>query len=147
MRYNLFINFEVIFMKRFFALALILCMAFSLCTLSGCKEKDYEKNIYADLEEFDSYVPRGSEIIGTWAMTSPQNDMEWHFFANTTLHMTKIDGDIRTSSICTYNYDGEGLLKVYVFNGEEEYDYTVELKGKTLSLTDSEGVVSTFTKI
>ena len=133
-------------MKRIFALALILCMAFSLCALSGCKEKDYEKNIYEDFEEFDSYVPKGSDIIGTWVMTSPQNDMEWQFFANTTLHMTKIAGETRTSSICTYNYDGQGLLKVYVFNGKDEYDYTVELKGKNLTLTDSEGIVSTFKK-
>lgn len=133
-------------MKRIFALVLILCMVFSLCALSGCKNKEYEENIYADFEEFDSYVPKGSDIIGTWVMTSPQNDMEWQFFANTTLHMTKIAGETRTSSICTYNYDGQGLLKVYVFNGKDEYDYTVELKGKNLTLTDSEGVVSTFTK-
>ena len=133
-------------MKRFFALALILCMAFSLCALSGCKEKDYEKNIYEDFEEFDSYVPRGSDIIGTWVMTSPDTDMDWQFFANTTLHLTKISGDVRTSTVCTYNYDGEGNLKFYVFNNSEEHAYTVELKGKNLTLTDSEGVVSTFTK-
>ncbi len=134
-------------MKRIFVLALVLCMAFSLCTLTGCKDDSKPvENIYADFEEFDSYVPTGSDIIGTWVMTSPTTDMEWQFFANTTLHMTKINGEIRTSTVCTYNYDGEGNLKVYVFNDSEERAYTVEIKGKDLAVTDSEGVTSTFIK-
>ena len=133
-------------MKRIFALALILCMAFSLCSLSGCKDKDAVKNIYADLEEFDSYVPKGSDIIGIWVMTSPSADEEWQFFGNTTLHMTKIDGKIKTTTVCTYNYDGQGLLKAYVLNNKEAYSYNVELKDNKLSLTDSEGVVYTFVK-
>lgn len=136
-------------MKRFFALVLILCLAFSVMTLAGCKDNNTVKeveNIYADFEEFDSYVPAGSEIIGTWVMTSPTQDSEWQFFANTTLHMTKIYGETRTSSVCTYNYDGEGNLSAYVFNDSKAYTYTVELNGNNLTVTDSEGVVYTFTK-
>lgn len=135
-------------MKRILSFALILCMAFSLCALSACKEKAPEavENIYADFEEFDSYVPTGSDIIGTWAMTAPTTDMEWQFFANTTLHKTKINGDVRTSTVCTYNYDGEGNLRVYVFNDDAEYAYEVELEGKNLTLTDEDGVKHTFKK-
>lgn len=137
-------------MKRILSLALVLCMAFSLCALSACNgstnsNKEVE-NIYADFEDFDSYVPTGSEIIGTWKMTSPTTDYEWQFFANTTLHQTKIDGDVSMSTVCTYNYDGEGNLKVYVFTAETEAAYTVAIDGKTLTLTDAEGEVMTFTK-
>lgn len=135
-------------MKRILSLALLLCMAFSLCALSACNDNENGpvENIYADFEEFDSYVPTGSDIIGKWDMTAPATDMEWQFFANTTLHQTKISGDVRTSTVCTYNYDGEGNLKVYVFNDNAEYAYTVELEGKNLTLTDSEGVKYTFKK-
>lgn len=136
-------------MKRIFSLALVLCMAVSLCALSACQEKEPKavENIYADFEDFDSYVPTGSDIIGTWAMTSPTDDMEWQFFANTTLHQTKIQGEIRTSTVCTYNYDGEGNLKVYVFNDSDEYAYTVLIEGKNLTVTDEAGVKYTFEKI
>ncbi len=135
-------------MKRIFVLALVLCMAFALCTLTACNDEDKPvKNIYADLEEFDSYVPDGADIIGTWKMTAPQTDMEWQFFANTSLHMTKIQGDVRTSTVCTYNYDGEGNLRAYVFNDKAEQAYTVAIEGKTLTLTDTEGVKYTFDRI
>ncbi len=135
-------------MKRIFALALVLCMAFALCTLTACNDKDKPvENIYADFEDFDSYVPQGSEIIGTWKMTAPTTDMEWQFFANTSLHMTKIQGDVRTSTVCTYNYDGEGNLRAYVFNDKAERAYTVLIEGKNLTLTDTEGVKYTFDKI
>lgn len=134
-------------MKRIFALALVLCMAFALCTLTACKDDTKVENIYADFEKFDSYVPEGSEIIGTWKMTAPTDDMEWQFFANTSLHMTKIQGDVRTSTVCTYNYDGEGNLRAFVFNDDAERAYSVELDGKKLILTDTEGVVYTFEKI
>lgn len=144
--YNCFIKYGVIIMKRIFALALILCMAFSLCALSGCKEDNVAENIYADFDKFDSYVPNNSDIIGVWKMTSGDKDMEWQFFANTTLHMTKFHDNVKTTTVCTYNYDGEGNLKAYVFTNENEIDYTVELKGKNLTLTDSEGVVLTFEK-
>lgn len=134
-------------MKRIFALALVLCMAFALCTLTACKDDTKVENIYADFEKFDSYVPEGSEIIGTWKMTAPTDDMEWQFFANTSLHMTKIQGDVRTSTVCTYNYDGEGNLRAFVFNDDAERAYTVQIDGKKLILTDTEGVVYTFEKI
>ena len=134
-------------MKRIFALALVLCMAFALCTLTACDDNKPVENIYADLEEFDSYVPAGSEIIGVWKMTAPTTDMEWQFFANTSLHMTKIDGEIRTSTVCTYNYDGEGNLRAYVFNDKAEQAYTVSIEGKNLTLKDTEGVEYTFEKI
>lgn len=134
-------------MKRIFALALVLCMAFALCTLTACKDDTKVENIYADFEKFDSYVPEGSEIIGTWKMTAPTDDMEWQFFANTSLHMTKIQGDVRTSTVCTYNYDGEGNLRAFVFNDDAERAYTVQIDGKKLILTDTEGVAYTFEKI
>lgn len=135
-------------MKKLLSFALLLCIAFSVCTLSACNgnENGDVDNIYADFEDFDSYVPAGSDIIGTWAMTAPTTDYEWQFFANTTLHQTKIDGDVRTSTVCTYNYDGEGNLKVYVFNDNAESAYTVVIEGKNLTLTDAEGVKYTFTK-
>lgn len=134
-------------MKRIFALALVLCMAFALCTLTACNNEKPVENIYADFEDFDSYVPQGSEIIGTWKMTAPTTDMEWQFFANTSLHMTKIDGDVRTSTVCTYNYDGEGNLRAYVFNDKVERAYTVTIEGKSLTLTDTAGVKYTFERI
>ncbi|MBQ7810289.1 MAG: hypothetical protein IJ346_04905 [Clostridia bacterium] len=134
-------------MKRIFALVLVLCMAVSLCTLTACKKEEPVENIYADFEKFDSYVPAGSDIIGKWAMTSPETDREWQFFANTTLHMTRIHDDVRTSTVCTYNYDGEGNLRAYIFTGESEEAYTVVLEGESLVLTDSEGVKYTFEKI
>ncbi len=137
-------------MKRIFAFALLLCMVFSLCTLTACDNdkpsKAYE-NIYADFEEFDSFVPKDSDIIGTWAMTSPSTDEEWQFFANTTLHMTKITGDVRMTDVCTYNYDGEGNLSAYIFNDSKAHSYTVMIEGKVLTVTDSEGVKSTFVKV
>ncbi|MBR3988284.1 MAG: hypothetical protein IKK10_03170 [Clostridia bacterium] len=133
-------------MKRIFALALVLCMAFAMCTLTACNNNKTD-NIYADFKDFDSYVPEGSEIIGTWKMTAPETDMEWQFFANTSLHMTKIQGEIRTSTVCTYNYDGEGNLRAYVFNDKAEQAYTVAIEGKNLTLTDTEGVKYTFEKI
>jgi len=135
-------------MKKFFSLVLVLCLAFSVCALSACDDNNKSvENLYADFDKFDSYVPTGSDIIGTWAMTAPATDMEWQFFANTTLHQTKIQGEIRTSTVCTYNYDGEGNLKVYVFNDEAESAYVVELEGKNLALTDKDGVKYTFEKI
>lgn len=139
-------------MKRILALALVLAMAFSLCMLAGCKNGgsskiDPNKNIYEDFEEFDSYVPKDSEIIGIWKMTAPTTDEEWQFFANTTLHQTKITGDVRASGVGTYNYDGEGNLKVYTFTQKNEKAYTVELKDKVLTLTDAEGTIYTFEKI
>lgn len=134
-------------MKRFFSLALVLCLMFSVCALSACNDENKPvENIYADLEEFDSFVPSGSDIIGIWEMVSPTTDMEWQFFANTTLHQTKIQGDVRTSTVCTYNYDGEGNLKVYVFNDKAEYAYTVVIDGKDLVATDKDGVKYTFEK-
>lgn len=137
-------------MKRIFAVALLLCMVFSLCTLTACgdnKPNKASENIYADFKEFDSFVPTGSDIIGTWAMTSPSTDMEWQFFGNTTLHMTKITGDVRMTDVCTYNYDGEGNLRAYIFNDGKEHAYTIAIEGKTLTVTDSEGVKSTFERI
>lgn len=135
-------------MKKVLSFVLLLCMAFSLCVLTGCKNNsvDHTENIYADLEEFDSFVPSDSDIIGTWTMTSPDSDQEWRFFANTTLHQTKITGETRMSTVCTYNYDGEGNLKIYVFNTETESAYTVEIQGSNLTLTDKDGAKSTFTK-
>ena len=139
-------------MKRILALMLVLAMALSLCMLAGCKSSgkskvDPNKNIYEDFEEFDSYVPKDSEIIGVWNMTSPRTDEEWQFFANTTLHQTKITGDVRASSVCTYNYDGEGTLKVYGFTKQEESAYAVEIKDKVLTLTDDAGAKLTFEKV
>ncbi len=135
-------------MKKLVSLALILCLGFMVCALCACNDNNKEpvENIYADFEKFESYVPENSDIIGTWVMTAPTTDMEWQFFANTTLHQTKIQNDVRSSTICTYNYDGEGNLKVYVFSGEAESAYSVEIKGKDLTLTDKDGVKYTFNK-
>lgn len=138
-------------MKRILSLALLLCMAFSLCALSACGNEsttkvDANKNIYEDFEEFDSYVPTDSDIIGIWKMTSPDTNYEWQFFANTTLHKTLIRDDVRSSTVCTYNYDGEGNLKVYVFNDSAEYAYTVEIDGNNLTVTPTDGEKMTFTK-
>jgi len=121
-------------MKRIFALALVLCMAFALCTLTACKDDTKVENIYADFEKFDSYVPEGSEIIGTWKMTAPTDDMEWQFFANTSLHMTKIQGDVRTSTVCTYNYDGEGNLELSFSTMMLSVHILLSLRAKSLSL-------------
>ncbi|MBQ2825319.1 MAG: hypothetical protein IJF19_03495 [Clostridia bacterium] len=137
-------------MKRIFAFTLLLCMVFSLCTLTACggdKPSKAEENIYADFEEFDSYVPKGSDIIGTWKMTSPSTDREWQFFANTTLHMTKTVDGVSMTDVCTYNYDGEGNLSAYIFNDGKAHSYTVMIEDKVLTITDSEGVKSTFVKV
>lgn len=138
-------------MKRIFAVLLLLCTVFSLCTLTACEggntKVDPEKNIYADFEEFDSYVPSGSDIIGTWAMTSPETNREWQFFANTTLHMTRTDDGVSMTDVCTYNYDGEGNLSAYIFNDGKAHNYTVAIEGEVLTVTDSEGVKYTFEKI
>lgn len=137
-------------MKRIFAFLLLLCVVFSLCTLTACggdKPNKAEENIYADFEEFDSYVPKGSDIIGTWKMTSPSTDREWQFFANTTLHMTKTVDGVSMTDVCTYNYDGEGNLRAYIFNDAKEHAYTVVIEDDVLVVTDSEGVKSTFVKV
>lgn len=135
-------------MKKFLSFAVLLCVLFSLCTLTACENevKGPDDNIYEDFEKFDSFVPTGSDIIGNWEMKSPETDQEWQFFANTTLHKTQIIGDISTSTVCTYNYDGEGNLGVYVFTQEKEESYTVMLEGKELTLTAEDGTVYTFTK-
>lgn len=136
-------------MKRIFAFTLLLCMVFSLCTLTACGDKPSkaEENIYADFEEFDSYVPKGSDIIGIWKMTSPSTDREWQFFANTTLHMTKTVDGVSMTDVCTYNYDGEGNLSAYIFNDGKAHSYTVMIEDDVLTVTDSEGVKSTFVKV
>lgn len=135
-------------MKKFLAFALLLCMAFSLCTLSGCNKKpEVVENIYEDFEEFDSFVPAGSDIIGTWKMTAPRTDMEWQFFANTTLHQTSISGDVRTSNVCIYNYNGEGDLKVYSFADGNESSFSVMMEKNKLVLTDTDGVEYTFDRL
>lgn len=135
-------------MKRIFAFVLLICMLFSVCALTACNNSnnDITKNIYEDFEDFDSYVPKNSDIIGVWKMTSPTKDMEWQFFANTTLHCTKIDGEVRMTTVCTYNYDGEGNLKTYAFTEEVEESYAVEVNGNAMTLTDKDGEKLTFEK-
>ena len=135
-------------MKKVLLLTLVVCLAFCACFMTACqKENDEYKNTYADFKEFDSYVPRESEIIGVWKMTAPAADQEWQFFKDTTLHETKIQGDIRSSTVCTYNYDGEGTLRIYVFNDSQEYSYTVKIEGKSLTLTDKNNEKLVFEKI
>ena len=138
-------------MKRILAMALVLTMALSLCMLAGCNNDgttkvDPNKNIYEDFEDFESYVPKDSDIIGTWIMTSPDTNQEWQFFANTTLHQTTITGDVRATNVCTYNYDGEGNLKFYSFNHKDETAYTVTIENSILTLVDEAEAKITFEK-
>ncbi len=134
-------------MKRICAVFLLLCIAFSFCTLTACKnDNGLGKNIYADLKEFDSYVPAGSDIVGIWKMTAPDTNKEWQFFDNTTLHQTTITGDVSRSTVCAYNYDGEGKLRVYLLDDKAEQVYSAVLEGSNLTLTDEKGVKLTFVK-
>lgn len=132
-------------MKKIYAFMLALCMILSAFGLSACKDSK-TTNIYADLEEFDSYVDEDSDIIGTWVMTSPDTNYEWQFFTNTTLHQTKINGDIRSTTVCTFNYDGEGTLKIYGLSAKEESQYTAKIDNNTLTLTDANNGKITFDK-
>ena len=139
-------------MKKFISLALVLSMIFCVFALAGCSgnsgsdKADPNKNLYEDLEGFDSYVPEGSEIIAVWKMTSPDTDKEWHFFANTTLHQTTISDGVSRSTICTYNYDGEGTLKVYGLSQSFEDEYTVAIENNILTLTAKDNSKLTFEK-
>lgn len=141
-------------MKKFLSLALVLSMIFCVFALAGCSSNkgtssgkvDPNKNIYADLEGFDSYVPADSAIIATWKMTSPDTDKEWQFFANTTLHQSTITDGISRSTICTYNYDGEGTLKVYGLSQSFEDEYTVTIENNILTLTAKDNSKLTFEK-
>ncbi|MBQ8795347.1 MAG: hypothetical protein IJZ54_02875 [Clostridia bacterium] len=136
-------------MKRIFALLLVAVMMVSLCTLCGCsgKKSSQPENIYEDFEKFDSYVPAGSEIVGIWQMTAPETNIEWQFFGNTTLHKTKTVGEVSSTSVCTYNYDGEGNLKVYVFTEEAEEQYTVKFEDEKLIVADMDGKAMYFERI
>lgn len=135
-------------MKKVLSFTLVMCLIFCACFMTACNnENDEYKNTYEDFKEFDSYVPRESEIIGVWKMTAPTADQEWQFFKDTTLHKTKIQGEIRTSTVCTYNYDGEGTLKAYVFTESKEYSYTVKIEGKNLTLIDKDNVKYVFEKV
>ena len=141
-------------MKKFLSLALVLSMAFCAVAFAGCsgsegttaEKVDPNKNIYADLEGFDSFVPAVSDIVATWKMTSPDTDKEWQFFANTTLHQTTITNGVSRSTICTYNYDGEGTLKVYGLSQSFEDEYTVTIENNILTLKAKDNSTLTFEK-
>lgn len=139
-------------MKKVFSLVLVACVLLSVCILGGCNNststtsKDPYKNIYEDFEDFDSYVDKDADIIGTWTMTSPDTNKEWQFFPSTTLHQTTVTDETRSTNVCTYNYDGEGKLTVYSFNHSGEFAYSVAIHGKELVLTDESGAKMSFVK-
>lgn len=132
-------------MKKILAFVMAGILVLSLFTLAGCKK---EKNLYKDLEGFDSYVSEDANILGVWKETSTTDEIEWTFYDTTTLHMTK-RADYSVTTVCTYNYNEEAkTLSIYVFTNKTIYDYTVDINGVKLTLTNvSDGVERTFEKM
>lgn len=132
-------------MKKILAFVMAVVLVLSLFTLAGCKK---EKNLYKDLEGFDSYVSEDADILGVWKETSTTDEVEWTFYDTTTLHMTR-SANSSVTTVCTYNYDEQAnTLSIYVFSNKTIYDYTVDISGVELTLTSkSDGAERIFKKI
>ncbi|MGN0453187.1 MAG: hypothetical protein ACI4GZ_05235 [Ruminococcus sp.] len=133
-------------MKRFLALSMVVMLFASLFVFAGCEKKP--TNLYADLENFDSYVSEDSNILGEWELESDELDVVWGFFNTTTLHITEQVGENQYTTVCTFNFnDDTNDLKVYFLSKEEEVDYAAEIIGDKLTLTATDDEVQIFHRV
>lgn len=134
-------------MKKIFAFTLAIVMMLSMCLLTGCKKDD--NNLYADLENFESYVAEDSEILGKWKETSTADEYTCTFYDSTTLHLTKTVSGVSTSTVCTFNFnDKTGVLSYYIFTADETHTYNVTIEGTSMIWVSEDGAETrTFEKV
>lgn len=137
-------------MKKLFSLILVLVMIMSCFALAGCGKKS--KNLYEDLDEFDSYVADDALILGEWmenlSSEAKSDKTQWGFYDTTTLHITETKDGVSMTTVCTYNYSEEtGELSYYMFQNKNVYKVTAEIDGNKMTFKDENGVaVKTFEK-
>lgn len=125
-------------MKRIFAFTLAIVMMLSVFALAGCKKDT--TNLYADLEEFDSYVSEDSAILGEWKETSTADEQVWAFYKSTTLHLTETVDGVSFTTVCTFNFNDEtNVLSFYVLTKREAYTYNVVIDGTSMTWTSADG--------
>lgn len=134
-------------MKKIFAFTLAVLMIFSIFALAGC-EKAGTKNIYknSDLGGFKTHVSEDADIIGDWKQVegpmASVDEVMWHFFPTTGMHITEKKGEISTSTVCAYNFNDEtNELSYYVCSGDTHpvHEFNVSIDGDNMVLTAKDG--------
>lgn len=135
-------------MKKILAFIMAAVLMLSMVALTGCGKDN--TNVYADLDEFDSYVSADSTIIGEWietSNTSSADEVSWVFMESTTLHIREVHGANSFTDVSAFNYNDEtGELSYYVFNENKAFECKAEISGAKMTLTYDSGEVKTLEK-